>query len=77
MDLSCEGYYVVRGKEAGENYFTEICSASEAGSYLTLIDFGYHSTLGLNVIKEIKRPVPRVRIPPHLPTHCMSPTPWG
>ena len=68
---------MVRGKEAGENY--SICSASEAGSYLRLIDFGYHSTLGLNVIKERKRPVPRVRIPRwehlrgrrnRLPDHC-------
>ena len=25
---------------------------SEAGSYLRLIDFGYHSTLGLRVIKK-------------------------
>jgi len=28
-------------------YFTEMCSGSEAGSYLRLIDFVYHSTLGL------------------------------
>ena len=34
------------------NYFTEICSGFEAGSYLRLIDFGYHSTLGLRVIKK-------------------------
>ena len=32
------------------NYFTEMCSGSEAGSYLRLIDFVYHSTLGLRVI---------------------------
>ena len=32
--------------------FTEICSGSEAGSYLRLIDFVYHSTLGLRVIME-------------------------
>jgi len=38
---------------AGENnYFTEMCSGSEAGSYLKLIDFVYHSTLGLQVIKK-------------------------
>jgi len=24
------------------NYFTEMCSGSEAGSYLRLIDFVYH-----------------------------------
>ena len=34
------------------NYFTEMCSGSEAGSYLRLIDFVYHSTLGLRVIKK-------------------------
>ena len=34
------------------NYFTEMCSGSEAGSYLRLIDFAYHSTLGLRVIKK-------------------------
>ena len=34
------------------NYFTETCSGSEAGSYLRLIDFVYHSTLGLRVIKK-------------------------
>ena len=32
--------------------FTEMCSGSEAGSYLRLIDFVYHSTLGLRVIKK-------------------------
>jgi len=36
------------------NYFTEICSCSEAGSYLRRIDFVYHSTLGLRVIKKKK-----------------------
>jgi len=34
------------------NYFTEMCSGSEAGSYLRLIDILYHSTLGLRVIKK-------------------------
>ena len=37
------------------NYFTEMCSGSEAGSYLRLIDFAYHSTLGLRVIKKKKK----------------------
>ena len=32
--------------------FTEMCSGSEAGSYLRLIDFVYHSTLGWIVIKK-------------------------
>jgi len=31
-------------------HITEICSGSEEGSYLRLID--YHSTLGLGVIKK-------------------------
>jgi len=37
------------------NYFTEMCSGSEAGSYLRLIDFVYHSTLSSRVIKKKKR----------------------
>ena len=36
------------------NYFTEMCSGSEAGSYVRLIDFVYHSTIGLRVIKKQK-----------------------
>ena len=32
-----------------------MCSDSEAGSYLRLIDFVYHSTLGLRVIKKEKK----------------------
>ena len=39
------------------NYLTEMCSGSEAGSYLRRIDFVYHSTLGLRVIKKRRRPV--------------------
>jgi len=31
---------------------TEMCSGSEAGSYLRLIDLVHHSTLGLRVIKK-------------------------
>jgi len=31
-----------------------MCSGSEAGSYLRLIDFMYRSTLGLRVIKKRK-----------------------
>ena len=38
--------------EGTGNYFTEMCSGSEAGSYLRLIDFVHHSTLGLRVIKR-------------------------
>ena len=36
------------------NFFTEMCSGPEAGSYLRLIDFVYHSTQGLRVIKKKK-----------------------
>ena len=44
------------------NYLTEMCSGSEAGSYLRLIDSVYHSTLGLRVIKKKKTsPVQRAR----------------
>jgi len=32
-----------------------MCSGSEAGSYLRLIDFVDHSTLGLRVINKKKR----------------------
>jgi len=32
-----------------------MCSGSEAGSYLRLIDFVYHSTLGLREIKKRKK----------------------
>ena len=46
------------------NVQREMCSGSEAGWYLRLIDFVYHSTLGLRVIKKKKiagwgRRVPR------------------
>ena len=37
------------------NYFTGMCSGSEAGSYLRLIDFVHPSTLGLSVIKKKKK----------------------
>jgi len=39
----------------GGGYFTEMCSGSEVGSYLRLIDFVCHSTLGLRVIKKKKK----------------------
>ena len=38
--------------EFENDYFTEMCSGSEVGSYLRLIDCVYHSTLGLRVIKK-------------------------
>jgi len=37
---------------SANNYYTKMCSGSEAGSHLRLIDFVYHSTLGLRVIKK-------------------------
>jgi len=40
-----------------------VCSGSEAGSYLRLTDFVYHSTLGLRVIKK-KRRVSTAAAPP-------------
>ena len=43
------------GSQFENNYFTEMCSGSEAGSYLRLIDCVYHSTLGLRVIKKKKK----------------------
>ena len=44
------------GTKFENNYFKEMCSASEAGSYLRLTDFVYHSTLSLRVIKKKKKP---------------------
>jgi hypothetical protein len=35
-----------------------MCIGSEAGSYLRLMDFVYHSTLGLRLIKEKKNKKP-------------------
>jgi hypothetical protein len=32
-----------------------MCSGSEAGSYLRLIDFLHHSTLGLKIIRKKKK----------------------
>ena len=41
--------------DGGTNNYTEMCSGSEAGSYLRRIDFVYHSTLGVRVIKKKKK----------------------
>ena len=62
-DLSCLGVKIfksnlhpcevgVSGVRGQRGYFTKMCSASEAGSSLRLVDLVYHSTLGLNEIKE-------------------------
>ena len=40
---------------AAGQYFTEMCSGSEAGSYLRLVDLMYHSTLGLRVMNKRRR----------------------
>ena len=37
------------------NYFTRMRSVPEAGSYYKLVDFAYHLTLGLRVIKKKKK----------------------
>ena len=41
-----------------------MCSGSEAGPYLRLIDFVYHATLGLRVIKKKKKRPSRPEPPP-------------
>ena len=43
--------------EASGNHFAEICSGSEAGSFLRLMDFVYHSTLRLREIKKKRRSI--------------------
>jgi len=37
------------------NFFTEMCSGSEAGSYTRSIGFMHHSTPGLRLIKKKKQ----------------------
>jgi len=37
------------------NFFTEICSGAEAGSYSRIMDLGYHSTLGLRAIRRSEK----------------------
>ena len=49
------GCSIVGVRVRRSNYFTEMCSGSDAGSYLRLIDCVYHSTLGVRVIKKKKR----------------------
>jgi len=51
--VSSEVQKKVKGEEG--NYFTEMCSGSEAGSYSGLIDFVYPSTPGSRVIKRKER----------------------
>jgi len=60
------------------NYFTEMCSGSEAGSYLRFIYVLYLSTLGLIVIKKHLKYRAGGRLesgsagPKHLPLHARS-----
>ena len=46
------GVILYEPRHTRPNYWSERCSGSEAGSYLRLIDFVYHSTLGLRVEKK-------------------------
>ena len=47
--------YLLGSSQCKSNYFTEMCSGSEAGSYLRLIDLVNPSTLGVRVIKKKKK----------------------
>ena len=53
---SCSAFqmngFVMRDDGARGNYSTEMCSGSEASSYVKLKDFVYHATLGSRVIKK-------------------------
>ena len=57
------------GSQFKNNYLTEMCSGSEAGSYLRFIDFVCHSTLGLSVIKKKKKT-------PNPPSETLHPNPY-
>ena len=55
------------------NYLTEMCSGSVAGSYVRLVDFMYHSTPRLSVMKKRRR-YPNHHIPfPNLQTRKSKP----
>jgi len=55
LRISLAAQHLLRVQQFENNYITEMCSGSDAGSYLSLIDFVYHSTLGLRVIKKEKK----------------------
>ena len=46
VGLQAHAHPLLRRRHHQGPYFAEMCSGSEAGSYLRLIDFVYHSTLG-------------------------------
>ena len=52
--LAIPGGWGAKGSQFEKNNFTEMCSCSEAGSYLRLIDLVYHLTSGLRVLKKKK-----------------------
>ena len=56
-NMSCRWKKVYRFQTVDDvcenNFFTSIRSRSGVGSYLRLINFLYHSTLGMRVIKKI------------------------
>ena len=52
--LVLEAHRLLYHCELDNTYFTDICSGSEAGSYVRCIDVVFHSTLGLEVIKKKK-----------------------
>ena len=54
MESGHAGWLILED-ECENNYFTEMCSGAEAGSYLRLMDFVDHSTLGMRVIKNKKK----------------------
>ena len=61
---------------------SEMCSGSEAGSYLRFIDFVYHATLGVRVIQKEKTNLPAAAASveprtPVLAAHPISAFPRG
>ena len=52
-----------RGIQFENIYFTEMCNGFEAGPYSRRIDFVYHSTLGLRVIKRREKDTTQPRPP--------------
>jgi len=57
VEFSVSGFWCLVYKGLRTDNFTEMCSGSEAGSYLRLIDFVYHPTLGLRVITKKQKKV--------------------